>query len=81
VALMDKLFAIDAQARKEKMDHAALHGLRQQQARPLLDEIRSRILALGKEVLPKSATGKACSYTLALWQKLTRFLDYPEISS
>jgi len=79
VALMDKLFAIDAQAREEKMGHAARHVLRQQHARPLPDEIRAQILALGKSVLPKSAAGKACSYTLALWQKLTRFLDYPEI--
>jgi transposase len=23
--------------------------------------------------------GKACNYTLALWEKLTRFLEYPEL--
>jgi transposase len=79
VALMDQLFAIDAQARDEKMDPAARHALRQQQAPPLLNEIRAHILTLGKDVLPKSEAGKACSYTLSLWQKLTRFLDYPEI--
>jgi transposase len=79
VALMDQLFAIDAQAREEKMDHAARHALRQQHARPLLDEIRAQILAASKNVLPKSATGRACSYTLALWQKLTRFLAYAEL--
>jgi hypothetical protein len=27
----------------------------------------------------KSATGKAASYTLALWSKLTRFLEHPEL--
>jgi transposase len=40
VELIDKLFAIDARARDEKMDHAARHALRQQEARPLLDKIR-----------------------------------------
>ncbi len=30
-------------------------------------------------MLPKSAAGEACSYTLALWKKLTCFLDYPEL--
>jgi hypothetical protein len=30
-------------------------------------------------VLPESAVGKACSYTLALWKKLTRFLEYPQL--
>jgi transposase len=67
VALMDKLFVIDAQAREEKMEQAARHALRQQQARPLLDEIRANILEAGTSVLPKSAAGKACSYPLALW--------------
>jgi transposase len=30
-------------------------------------------------VLPASALGKALSYTLSLWDKLTRFLEYPEL--
>jgi hypothetical protein len=32
-----------------------------------------------KTVLPSSAAGQACRYTLAIWQKLIRFLDYPEL--
>jgi Transposase IS66 family len=28
---------------------------------------------------PSSALSKACQYTLALWKKLTRFLEYPEL--
>jgi len=76
---MDKLFAIDARARDEKMDHAARHALRQQEAPPLLDKIHAQILALSKNVLPKSAAGEACTYTVKLWKKLTCFLDYPEL--
>jgi hypothetical protein len=48
-------------------------------APPLLEEIRSHILAISKTVLPKSAAGQACSYTLAIWTRLTRFLGYPEL--
>src|SRR6516165_4668089 len=29
--------------------------------------------------LPASALGKACHYTLGLWPKLIRFLEYPEL--
>ena len=29
--------------------------------------------------LPASTLGKACRYTLTLWRKLTRFLEYPEL--
>jgi transposase len=44
VELINELFAIDAQARNEKMDHAARHALRHEKAPPLLDEIRTHIL-------------------------------------
>jgi transposase len=79
VELMNTLFAIDAQARNEKMDHAARHALRHEKAPPLLDEIRTHILETSKAVLPSSAAGQACRYTLAIWKKLIRFLDYPEL--
>src|ERR1019366_3191882 len=61
------------------MDHTARHVLRQQEAPPLLDKIHARILALSKNVLPKSAAGEACTYTIKLWKKLTCFLQYPEL--
>ena len=79
VELMDKLFAIDARARDEKMDHAARHALRQQEAPPLLEKIQAEILAMSKNVLPKSAAGEACAYTIKLWKRLTCFLEYPEL--
>jgi transposase len=79
VKLMDELFAIDREAREAQMDHAARHRLRQEKAPPLLDQIREHMLAISKTVLPKSAVGQACSYTLALWKKLTRFLDHPQL--
>jgi transposase len=79
VELMDQLFAIDARARTEKMDHAARHVLRLQEAPPLLEKIHAQILALSNNVLPKSAAGEACAYTVKLWKKLTCFLEYPEL--
>ena len=45
-----------------------------------LCSIRSgNILATSKTVLPESAAGKACSHTLALWPKLIRFLNHPQL--
>jgi len=79
VELINELFAIDAQARNEKMDHAARHALRHEKAPPLLNEIRTHILDMNKAVLPSSAAGQACRYTLAIWKKLICFLDYPEL--
>ena len=79
VALVDELFAVDAEARVENMDHAARHELRQQKAPALLDRIRQHVESCQREALPASALGKACHYTLALWTKLTRFLEHPEL--
>jgi hypothetical protein len=79
VALMDELFAIDARAREEQLDHAGRNALRQQYARPLLNKIRNEIEQCRTSTLPASALGKACRYTLTLWPKLTRFLEYPEL--
>ncbi|HSM79624.1 MAG TPA: IS66 family transposase [Bryobacteraceae bacterium] len=79
VVSLDELFAIDADARARNLDHAARHILRWEQARPLLDIIRQQIKAAREDALPSSALGKAANYTLALWQKLTRFLEHPEL--
>ena len=79
VVSIDELFAIDAEARARNLDLAARQELRWEQARPLLEIIRGRVEAARGAALPASALGKAANYTLALWQKLTRFLDYPEL--
>ena len=79
VELMNKLFSIDAQAREEKTDHAARHLLRREKAPPVLKEIRQHVLATRQAVLPGSKAAQASKYTLALWEKLTRFLDHPRL--
>lgn len=79
VRLMDELFAIDAKARAEKMDHAQRDLRRKENAPALLAELRTQILAVQKSVLPKSAAGKAANYTRSLWSKLVLFLQYPEL--
>jgi transposase len=79
VARMDELFAIDAEARSAGLDHTARHALRLARAQPLLDPLKLQIEAAHAQTLPASALGKAARYTLALWPKLTRFLQYPEL--
>ncbi len=79
VALMDELFAIDARAREEHLSHDARHELRQQYAPSLLGRMRHEIEQCQASTLPASMLGKACRYTLTLWQNLTRFLEYPEL--
>jgi len=79
VARIDELFAIDAEARHQDLSLEARHALRHQQSRPLLDVIRQQIEAARSTALPGGALAKACNYTLTLWEKLNRFLEYPEL--
>jgi transposase len=79
VAVIDALFAIDGQARRLQLDHTARQALRREKAPALLAEIQVEITRARAAALPSSALGKACNYTLALWEKLTRFLEYREL--
>ena len=79
VARIDELFAIDAQARQQGLSLEARDALRQEKAQPLLEVIGQQIAAANRQVLPASRLAKACKYTLSLWDKLTRFLEYPEL--
>jgi transposase len=79
VARIDELFAIDAEAHRQALSLEARHALRQEQSRPLLEGIRKQIEAARSVALPAGALAKACHYTLTLWEKLNRFLEYPEL--
>ena len=79
VLLIDDLFGIDAQARAQNLDLAERDRLRQQHARPLLDVIRQQIEAAREQALPASKLGGAVAYTLGQWERLKRFLDYPDL--
>jgi len=77
VAQIDELFAIDEKARKENLTPSDRHSLRLEKDKPLLEQIKAAVQAARIDALPKSALAKACNYTLTLWSRLTRFLDYP----
>jgi transposase len=79
VAQMNELFAIDAKARDEGLSQIDRHLLRLEKSKPLLDQIKTTIEAARAAALPKSALAKACNYTLTLWSRLSRFLEYPEL--
>ena len=79
VAQFNELFAIDAQARLEGLSQMDRHALRLEKSKPLLEQLKVEIQAARAGALPKSALAKACDYTLTLWSRLSRFLEYPEL--
>ena len=79
VTRIDELFAVDAEAHHAAMDHRERHALRGERSRTLLEALKKEMEAAQAAVLPASALGKAVNYTLSLWEKLTRFLEHPEL--
>jgi transposase len=81
VALMDDLFAIDREAREQKLSLDDRHALRQERVPAILTELHALLLEMQQSgfILPKSAAGLAISYTLNRWEKLTHFIKHPVI--
>jgi transposase len=53
--------------------------LRLEKSKPLLEQIKTQIQTARSDALPKSVLAKACNYTLPLWTRLSRFLEYPQL--
>jgi len=81
VVLMDGLFAIDREAREQKLSIDDRHVIRQEHAPAILVELHALLLEMQKAgtILPKSIAGKAISYTLRRWEKLALFMKHPII--
>jgi transposase len=79
VVRMDALFLIDRNAREQALSSAERLAFRREHARPWVDEIRQECLAIKRQALPQSALGKAVAYTLNMWKKLERRLEYGQV--
>lgn len=53
--------------------------LRQSKAKPVLEQFKSWVEELLPGTPPKSALGQALSYTRNQWDKLSRYLEHPEV--
>jgi transposase len=67
---MQKLYALERQARDNELLHDDRYQLRQQQAVDILDDLKTWMLENYKAVLPQSAIGQALHYSLQRWDKL-----------
>lgn len=70
---VQELYKIERQARENELSYDARYDLRQQNALPILAEIKAWLNEQSKQVLPKSAMGKAIYYMLHKWQRLERY--------
>jgi transposase len=75
LAMIDKLYDVERQAKEEHLDAIALGDLRQKQSKPILGEIECRLDDWSIEVLPKSPIGQAVGYARGQWIAFNRYVD------
>ena len=91
VALKDflgKVFFIERQIQEQREAResrggtwtlAETHKIRQERSAPVMAAFKAWVDELAPAVPPKSALGKALGYTTNQWDKLSRFIDHPEV--
>ncbi len=67
---MQKLYALEQVGRDEPLSPEDLYALRQQQAVPILENLKAWMVEHYQQVLPQSTIGKAIFYSLKRWDKL-----------
>jgi transposase len=75
VALIGRLYHVEAQARRDEVTVQELARRRQEQSVPVLNDIEVLLLANLHAVLPKSLLGEALHYLAAQWTKLKRYVE------
>ena len=73
--LIGKLYKLEKQAREQKLDPEAVHAMRQERARPIMDKIKALLDARVKTTPPKSLLGRAISYALGQWERVMVYLE------
>jgi transposase len=73
LSFTQKLYHVEREARA--LDDEARKQLRQEKAKPILEEFKSWLDALKDRLLPKSPVGEAVNYTLKNWLALNRYLE------
>ena len=74
LAYIKKLYKVEHKAKDEGMSPEERLRLRHKEARPILSSFHDWLRKRSSQVPPKSLIGKAISYTLSQWGRLTAYL-------
>ena len=75
---IQKLYRVEAEIKDLKPIEK--QRIRQDKSRPLLDEFNAWLDKSANQVPPKTAVGKAVTYTLGQWNKLERYLENGQLN-
>lgn len=69
------LYQVEREAQEAQLSYDEIKLYRQEKSVSLLEKLEKYLIEEKPLVLPKSAIGKAISYTLKLWPRLKRYVD------
>jgi len=75
LGFIGKLYAIETQAKARGLTPDQLRNERQEKALPILDSFQQWLDQKAQQVPPTSLLGKAVSYTLGQWKRLTVYVE------
>jgi transposase len=75
LGFIGKLYAIETQAKARGLTPEQLRNERQEKAQPILDQFKPWLDQKVPQTPPKSLLGKAVSYTLGQWKRLTVYVE------
>ncbi len=76
IALFQKLYAIEAQARNDCLTPEQRYSLRQEQAVPALSKLHEQMLTIQGKLTPSSALKKAINYAQNSWSGLILYAEH-----
>jgi transposase len=75
VKMIRALYRIEENLTAQQADSQRIKEVRQQQAAPLIEQIKTYLDEKSKTILPQSPIGKAITYTLKRWRYLINYLN------
>jgi transposase len=80
LSYINKLYRLEKEAREKGCSPQEIYEMRQERAKPVMDQFHAWLLKRAPQVLPKSLLGKAISYCLAQWNRLVVYLEDGRLS-
>jgi len=77
LAYIQQLYGLEKELRRSEAPPEKVLALRHEQARPILEQFRQWLLKRSTQAPPKGLLGRAISYALSQWPRLTVYLDEP----
>ncbi|MBN2861935.1 MAG: IS66 family transposase [Bacteroidales bacterium] len=75
ISMIKKLYDVESEIREKKYNDEKIIELRDKESRPVVEKIGEMLEKHRHSIAPKSLTGKAITYTIDLWPRLSVYLD------